>query len=136
MVDPEIIRLPLTNEDFLDVKKALTAGEREDMFGEIAPLMTAGEKLHMQTSLVRMKRVLAYLLTWSFVGNDGKPIPMSPDLPENARLAALRSISTEAFDEVFEAIMAHEVTQGQALETAKNGSGGVSVVAPTSPSVN
>ena len=135
-VHGETVRLPLSGGDYIDVKKELSAGEREDLFGVIAPTMTAGEKVLMNTRSVRTAKILAYLLAWSFVGPDDTPIPMSPDLPEAVRLGAIRNLRTPDFDELFGAIIAHEGEQEDARVVEKNDPDGAIGSVKISPSVN
>jgi hypothetical protein len=114
---PETVRLALTDGDYIDVKKRLTHGEREDMWASMAPLVEFGRPMQIQRKELRTTRVLAYLVGWSLT-NNGAVVPMSPDLPESARVATLRSLAPEAFDEIHAAIVAHEDGVGEATKKA------------------
>ena len=136
MSRPEPIRLALSDGDYIDVKKALSAGEREDMLGEIAPTVEAGAKFNMNTKSVRTATIAAYLLGWSFVDDSGKPIPMSPDLPAGVIRSTIRGLDTATFDELFDAITYHEKAQSKVSADEKNDRAGAIVSASISPSVN
>jgi isocitrate lyase len=127
--DPEAVRLSLADGAFIDVKKRLTHGERDDMYGLMAPSVTPGAK----RSEVRTIQVATYLLGWSLTKR-GAPVPMSPDLSEDARMATVRSLSPERFDEIYTALMRHIEAQAAAREAEKNVQGGANGSSAISPS--
>lgn len=117
-VKPQIDRLPLSHGDYIDVRHRLNTGEQQDMFAVMAPHMTAGEKVQLQSREVQTAKVLAYLLGWSLT-DDGKPVPMSPEMPEAARLSTLRALDPDTFREIREAIEAHEDAIDKEVAEAK-----------------
>jgi len=134
-VRPESVRLSISGGDFLDVKKRLTHGEREDMHASWAPFVTPGEPLQLNRREVRTAKVFAYLLGWSLTDDDQKkPVPMSPDLPDTVRLATIRSLDPDTFDEIHTAIMAHEEAVEAERAERKNTQDGETVLPATSPS--
>lgn len=106
-VEPESERLTLNGGQFIDVKKKLNHGEREDMLAEMSINVAPGEPAHLDRRNFRTVKVVAYLLGWSLMHN-GKPEPYAPEMPERERRDVLRSLSPERFDEIFKAIDAHE----------------------------
>jgi hypothetical protein len=112
-VKPESVRLDLPDGSFITVKKRLTVGEREDVF---ARMTTDRREL-------RTAKVAAYLLYWSLTDGDrsgeGLPVPMSPDLPEQQRLDTIRSLDPDVFDEIRQAIDAHELAMQKEREAQK-----------------
>ena len=124
-VKPEVVRIPISNSDYLDVKKRLTAGEQEDMLAQMVPTMTPGEAIKADSRQVRIARVLAYLVGWSLMDDD-KPVPMSPALPVAVRVSTVENLDPEDFAEIWQAISTHEDTQEKARQAAKNGQGGES----------
>jgi hypothetical protein len=130
IVKPKIVRLPLSDGRYIDVKRRLNAGEQQDMFAAMAPFLTAGEKPQLKTQAVMTAKILAYLLGWSLT-DDGAPIPMSPDLPELTRLSTIRSLDPEDFREIREAIDVHETVVEAEVAQAKNGQAGVSASSKT-----
>lgn len=108
--------MPLSDGDFINIKKALTHGEREDMLSAISPHITVGERRQIDTRHVRTTKVLTYLVSWSLTDHD-QPVPYSPDLPEQARIDTIRSLDTYTFDEIHAAIEKHEI----AADAARTG---------------
>lgn len=100
--DPEPHRLTLHDGKFIDIRKRLTTGEREDMFARMSP-----HAVHADRREVRVAKVLAYVVGWSLT-RKGTPVPMAPELPENTRVDTIRNLNTDRFDEILEAIEAHE----------------------------
>lgn len=100
--DPEPHRLTLHDGKFIDIRKRLNSGEREDMFARISPT-----GIGMNRREVRTAKILAYVLGWSLT-RKGQPVPMSPDLPENVRVDTIRNLNTDRFDEIHTAIETHE----------------------------
>lgn len=113
-VTPETIRLPLSGDDYLVIKRRLSHGEREEMMGRLVPTLTPGEPLHVDAKEIRTGKVLAYLVGWSAAE------PIDAD--------TIKNLDTESFDEIERAIDAHLETESAA---SKNGR---AVSAPTSPS--
>jgi len=132
IVKPDIERLTISDGDFIDVKKRLNHGEHEDYMASIFPHQTPGESVRMDTRQVRTSKVLAYLLGWSLTQDD-KPIPYSIDMPEQARIDALRSLDPESFTEIHKAIDAHEDKGNADAKAAKNDKGGATESPAISP---
>lgn len=131
-VKPEVVRLALSRGDYIDVKKRLSHGEREDFFATIAPYDLSGVP-KFDRHVLRTARLMTYLVGWSLT-NNGTPVPMSPDLPEALRTATIRSLDTDTFDEIHAAILNHENEMDAQREMEKNGQGGESAAPATSPS--
>lgn len=109
---PETVRLPLPDGQYVDVKKRLTVGEREDMFTRMTLSMAAGDKLQLNPREVRTARVLAYVVGWSLM-HHGTPVPMSPSLPESERNDTFRAMTPEAFDVIANALDDHITAMDQ-----------------------
>jgi hypothetical protein len=105
MVTPEAVRLPLSDGDFITVKKELNAGEGLDLEAEPAPRT--------------LPVILAYLVGWSFVGADNTPIPYSPMQSVDERRATLRNLDTATMDEIVEALAPHLRANRRAIEEKK-----------------
>ena len=101
----DVIRLPVSDGDFLTVKKELNAGEGLDLEGEPAPRTLAV--------------ILAYLVGWSFLGTDQAPIPYSPMQSLEERRDTLRSLDTATMDEIVEALAPHLRANRRAVEEKK-----------------
>jgi hypothetical protein len=127
--------LPISQGDFIDVKERLNTGEYHELMARMSPVMTPGERSQLDTRAVMTSKVLEYLIGWSFV-DDGTPVPYSPEMREVDRLAIINSLDDESFNEIRDAIEAHEEAQDKARAAAKNGQGGESESSAISSSPN
>jgi hypothetical protein len=117
-VQPKIVRLPLTEGQWIDVKRELSYGEQTDMFASMRKQFGAGTVPVLDTTLIGRARMAAYLLAWSFVDAEGTPVPVSP--------AAINNLDGETAREIAAALEAHDETiaeekkrlTGSALETS------------------
>ena len=127
-VRPEVVRLPLSGERWIDVKKRLNAGESRKMFARVVKDMPAGATPTLDPEQVGLTKLVAYLLGWSFTDDDGKPVPFS--------VAALDNVDTDLYAEMIKAVDAHEDAQDVARSAEKNGqsSGIASSATSSSPS--
>lgn len=98
--------------DFIDIKRELNAGEQRKLFTDLVKQMHPGEKVELKPELVGMTKVVAYLLDWSFLDNEGRPVPVSE--------AAINNLDTETFQEITKAIDAHEEAQEAKRAEEKN----------------
>jgi hypothetical protein len=118
LVYPEEVRLPLSDGDYIDVKKQLNAGEyRKVLYDQFKD--TEGDKVVLDHSKVGMVKLLAYLLGWSFVSRNNDPIPYRLDQPEEIRRATIDSLDQETYRELIAAINAHEAREEEALAAKK-----------------
>lgn len=121
---PEPVRIPISDGDYIVIKKRLSHGERDDMMALMMPSMTPGEKLLIDSKEVRTAKVLTYLIGWS------SPTPMSPEIPQAVRRDTLRGLDPDTFDEIDRAIDTHIA----AVEKEKNAPGGGNGSSAISPS--
>jgi hypothetical protein len=116
-VEPEVVRLPLSDGRWIDVKKELTAGEHNKVFARIVKRMgTAGDgsgtiSTELDAEKVGFTKLEQYIVGWSFTNGDGKPVPPS--------LAALMNLKAHIRREVAEAVDAHEERVNAELEAQK-----------------
>lgn len=105
-VTPAIVRLALPDGDWIDVKRELTTGELFDLFAAMRNAQSA-----VDPSRVLLARAEAYLLDWSFVDQDDRPVPYSPD--------QLRQLDTDSWRELWAALEAHIAAIEAAAEAEK-----------------
>jgi len=132
-ITPESTRLSLGEGEWVDVKQRLTHGEREGMLAAMSPLVSPGEPMQLQRKEIRTALVNTYVVGWSLT-RGGVPVRMTPELPDNERLATIRSLSAEAFDLIYAAIDTHVDAMKQADDAEKNGQAGGIGSSATSPS--
>jgi hypothetical protein len=114
-VQPDIVRLPLSDNDWIDIKKELNTGEQRRVFSDFVKTARTGEEWTVDPEKVGMTKVLAYLLAWSFVDADGKPVDVSE--------GAIKSLNIASFREVKDAIDAHDAQIEKDREARKNETG-------------
>jgi hypothetical protein len=117
-VRPETDKLDLSGNDWLLVKRRLTAGEQRAAFARQIKRMTLGEPTLLDPEGVGLSKIVSYLLDWSFVDDDGRSVVIR-DQPTPVVESALLALDTASFREVYEAITAHEDRQVAALAEEK-----------------
>jgi hypothetical protein len=126
-VEPQLVRIPLTEGDWLDVKKELTIGEQTEMFASMRTQFRAGEIPALDPTKIGRARALAYIVGWSFTDGNGQPIPVSG--------SAYNNLTTATGAEIRDALEAHEEHVLEEREAEKNGQAGAIASTPISPSV-
>lgn len=112
-VSPDVVRLPLSDGYWIDVKKELNAGEERRIFTNIVKTMHAGEKAELDPDKVGKTQMLAYIVDWNFTGEDGKTVPFSE--------AALDNLDQPSYAEISAAIDTHVEGVEKARAERKNG---------------
>jgi hypothetical protein len=106
-----IVRLTLSDDDFVDVKADLNAGEYVDLLRDMADRKS-------------FAKILAYVLGWSLIGLDGQPLPYDPDGDEQIRRDTVRSLDKYTLRELVAALDRHEAVQDAAHTAKKKTLGG------------
>lgn len=131
-VRPETDTLPLSDGDWLLVKKRLNAGEQRKQFSRMYRDTTVGRVLDPVQMSVAL--ILAYLLDWSLVDDKGNRIPIA-DKSEDDVIAALDSIDFESYQEIRNAIEAHEEAMQAERDAQKKIQSGERGSSPSTPSL-
>jgi len=100
------------------VKRTLNVGEVQAMFRRIYPSAKAGEKIEVNLTEVGTSKVLAYVVGWSLVDANGKPVPVSE--------SALTRLHPDKFALIREAVEAHDEAAEAKRADEKNDLAGVS----------
>ena len=121
VVAPEVVRLPLSDGDILEVKRTLNAGEYRALIYSQFKESADGEKVVLDHSKVGMAKLLAYIVGWTFVGFNGQPLPYrpAPEEPEHIGGARIDGLDQETYRELIAAVTAHEEREEAALEAQK-----------------
>jgi hypothetical protein len=117
-VTPGITRLPLSDGDWIDVKKELNAGEQRAIFTDLVKEMVAGEKPHLDPKQVGKTKLMQYIVAWSFADAKGDVVPFSE--------GALENLDPDTYGELVEAVDAHEETAEKVRAERKNDRSGES----------
>jgi len=137
VVRPQEVTLPLSDGDWLRVKKRLTAGEAREQFARIVKDAPGGERPTLSSMQVGISRILAYLLDWSLTDDKGVVLPLRNgrgELAVDVMTASLNSIDPDSFGEILKAVEDHEEAMDKEREAEKNGTGGVNESSAISPS--
>jgi len=126
-VQPDVVRLTLSDGDYIDVKKELNAGEERRVWWRLVKTMTPGEKPVLDPEKVGLTKVVEYLVGWSFTDTAGKPVKVSE--------AALTNLDGETYSEIVKVIDAHDDAVIAEREARKNGKGDTANSSTTSLSV-
>jgi len=118
-VYPEEVRLPLSDGDYIDVKKHLNAGEYRKLLYDQFKENPDGDKVVIDHTKIGISKLLAYLLGWSFCGRNNDPLPYNVEQPEDIRRAAIDGVDPDTYRELIAAVNAHEEREEQALEAKK-----------------
>jgi hypothetical protein len=112
-VQPETVRLPLTDGDWIDVKARLSIGEKKSVDSAgLKTMKTTGDDkgdVVVDLSAFSLARTETYLVGWSFVDDDGRPVKLSRE--------AIRALSEESYEEVENAITAHVEAETKKRQT-------------------
>ena len=85
VVAPDVVRLPLAEGDWIDVKKQLNAGERARLSGAGLEAVRAtgpnmkSRAIELNYERLELARIEAYVVKWSFVGLDNEPLKVTPE---------------------------------------------------------
>lgn len=121
-VTPDSVRLPLSEGDWIDVKKELTAGDARKMFTDLVKDLRAGERASLDPAQVGLTKILTYVIGWSLT-QGGKPVPFTA--------SALLALRQEDYQEISAAVDAHEAICEAARDERKNGQAGSTESRPT-----
>lgn len=99
-VKPGVVRVPLSDDDWIDLKRELTVGEaRQILFSTLEEQGDGTFKRNLDAAI--MLRLLSYIVAWSFV-DDGRPVPVSAD--------AINALDVPTLTELISAVNAHEAS--------------------------
>jgi hypothetical protein len=124
-VRPEIVRVSLSDGEWIEVKRELNAGEQNHLEAGYVKDMRMGERPTLDYERVGKTRILEYVTGWSFCGFNGQPEPFDE--------SALDALDMDTYLEIMEAIRAHEVDISARREARKNGQAGENRSSPISP---
>ncbi len=127
---PLVERLPLSDADWIEIKRDLTVGEEKDIsllaMRELS--QTDGNvKFTLDYQLLPFAKAVIYLVSWSFHNAKG-PVKLEDD--QRKRLSQLRALDRDTWDEIDAAIQRHE----ENVAAQKKSSTGTSGIETSSPS--
>ncbi len=126
-VQGDVVRLPLSGGEWIDVKAELNAGEARHIFSALVKEMHAGRPTTIDPDKVGVTKVVEYVVGWSLLGLDGRPEPVSE--------SAIDGLDVDTYREIVDAVDAHDAACEAARLARKNGQGGESPSPAISPSL-
>ena len=126
-VKPETVRIDLS-DGYIIVKRELNAGEQRRVFSDFVKQARSGEPFELDPEKVGLTKIVAYLLDWSAVDDDGKPVEVTAD--------TIKGLHLDIFREIKDAIDAHDLKGEAEREARKNGKAGTLPSAAISASAN
>jgi hypothetical protein len=126
-VQPEIVRLDLSDGDWVDVKKRLTVGEERAAFQAIiGEVNQATGWRRPNVEMVGIAEMVAYIIRWSLRDANDLPVPVTVD--------TIKSLDSESFTEIEKALETHIKAVETELAAAKNTTDGETKSVATFPS--
>jgi len=113
-VKPEIVRLNISCNDWIDVKRELTTGEARRALARTIKSMRADGRIEPDIEMLGRSEIAAYLVDWSFVDANDKRVPCTD--------AALDSLTQPSYLEIETAVRAHIASVEAERSTGTNGS--------------
>lgn len=126
----DVVRLDLSDGDWIDVRRVLTVGEERDLVSLAVRGYRADGTAELDVKLLSFLAAATYITAWSLVGMDGLPLPWVGNAKVQQRVDVLRGLDTATMLEIDAAITAHR----DAVANDPNGSGGGTGTGKTSPS--
>jgi hypothetical protein len=127
-VIPDVVRLSLSDGDWIDVKKELNAGEQRKVFTNLVKNMQAGEKPELNPDQVGKTKLMAYIVDWSLVDAKGERVKFTE--------GALDGVDSDTYGEIVKAVDAHDEAAEHAREARKNVQGTPTISPATLPSAS
>lgn len=131
-VQPETQTLQLSGGDYVVVRKRLNTGERRAALSRMY-LTTADGTMTRHPVLYGIHQVVAYLLDWSFKGPDGNKVVIEGRSIDEIQ-HCVDNLDPVDFQEVRDAIEAHEEAMAKERADAKKTLDGSTNSAATPPS--
>lgn len=119
MVLPRVVRLSLSDGDWIDVKAQLNHGESQDVLERC--LISKGDDVQFVRVKYIQSTIVGYLVDWS-----ATDLPIRGE-PVSVIDQALNSISQERFDEIKRALDAHTDALSREREEKKRALSGSAV---------
>lgn len=118
-VQPEIVRLELSEGDWLDVRRELSTGEARRAMARTIKSMRADGRIEPDLEMLGRAEIAAFIVDWSFVDANDKRVPFTD--------AALDNLTQDAYAEIETAVRAHMAAVEEERGKAKSGSSSKSV---------
>ncbi len=123
VVQPDMVRLQISDGDWIDVKKYLTHGERTQASASVIGEVRVDGWMRPNFEGASIAQIVAYVVDWSMVDSADKRIPCDTDVQ---KIAALKSFDDATVEEMSAVIEAHAKKMEAELAEAKKPKAGSS----------
>ena len=115
IVQPATDRIPISDGDWIEVKRDLTYGERTHASAAVIGEVRADGWMRPNLD-GSAAQIVAYLVDWSLVDMEDKRIPIRTDAE---KLSAIKSLDEATVKEISDAIETHAKARDAELDAAK-----------------
>ncbi len=130
--DTAVERLPLSDGDWVDIKKELSVGEERSAYSLAITGVTREGDYKVDPALHASAMLAVRIVSWSFLGRDEQPMPYDGKASLKQRVSWLEALDTETKTEIDEAFAVYQ----KAREVAKKALITAPDSSPISPSAN
>jgi hypothetical protein len=130
---PETLTVPITNGDWLVLKKRLSAGEERQMYERASTINPVTGDRRLDSLQLGPATVVAYLLDWSLRDDAGLPVIIRGKSPTEVQ-TLLDALEAPDFLEIKAAVEAHDAAMAREREAQKKIPPGAPAFSPTSAS--
>jgi hypothetical protein len=95
-VQPETVRLDISDGEWIEIKKQLTWAEQQDFTNAGVDTKVSGPEISVKWGDVALQRLLIWLVDWSLLDANGKNVPISRD--------SISALDTETGEEIVAAM--------------------------------
>jgi hypothetical protein len=132
-VRPETVTVPISNGDWLVLKKRLSAGEERQMFERASTVNPVTGERRLDSLQLGPATIVAYLLDWSLRDDAGLPVIIRGKSAADVQ-ATLDLLESADFLEIKAAVDAHESQMAREREAQKKIPPGTTASSPISAS--
>lgn len=119
----DVVRLDLSEGDWIDVKKTLTVGEERDIASLAVRGYARDGKVDIDAGKLSFLTAAHYLVNWSFLNLQGQAIVWPGNVSIDKKIDVLRTLDAPTMREIEAALEAHRMATQAAEEERKNGEG-------------
>jgi hypothetical protein len=106
---PEVVRLDLTQGDWILIHSRLNVGQQRKVQARTAKRVFAGQDIEVDLEKAGISNTAEYLLDWSFTDHAGQPVVIR-DKPADVVMQILSNLDPDDYNEIADAIARHEKT--------------------------
>ena len=119
----DVVRLDLSDGDWIDVRRVLTVGEERDLVSLAVRGYRPDGTADLDTRLLSFLAAATYITGWSLVNLDGLAMPWMVNAKVQQRVDVLRELDGATMAEIDEAIARHRAGVAEEKNAPSGGDG-------------